>query len=279
MNLLSFIAPDGRETWGRIEGECVTDFGARIADLPDLQAALCTGRLRDPALSVQSGDYRSSDITFLPVIPNPKKILCVGINYGAHAEETGRTVAAAPSMFSRFADTLTAHLGPILLPSVSTHLDFEGELAVVIGRSGRYIEEADALSYVAGYTCFNDSSIRDYQKHSVTAGKNFPKTGALGPWMATEGLDPARLQLETRLNGVVVQRASTQMLIYSVSRIIAFASQFTALTPGTIISTGTPEGVGSRRDPQLWMKRGDVVEVEISGIGVLSNRIEDERHV
>ena len=277
MNFFSFIAPDGRRTWGVLDGARVADLGARQPDLPDLRSALVADKIAGLSLPSESWDYDVREITFLPTIPNPDKILCVGINYGAHAAETGRDGAAAPSMFSRFADTLTAHDQPILRPQVSTNLDFEGELAIVIGRGGRYIPAERALEHVAGYTCFNDGSIRDYQKHSVTSGKNFPSTGALGPVMVTEGIDPAKLRLETRLNGTVVQQATTDTLIHTVPNIIAFASQFTLLTPGTIIATGTPEGVGSRRKPPLWMKAGDVVEVEISGIGTLKNRIEDEQ--
>ena len=164
-------------------------------------------------------------------------------------------------------------------PSASTNFDFEGELAVVIGERCRHVPRASALSVVAGYTCFLDGSVRDFQKFSVTSGKNFPGTGPLGPWMVTtdEISDPTKLTLMTRLNGQEVQRSGTDLLIYSIPHIVAFCSDFTALEPGDVIATGTPEGVGHRRNPQLWMKPGDVLEVEITGIGTLRTRIVDEK--
>ena len=215
----------------------------------------------------------------LPAIPNPDKILCAGINYRSHAAETGRELPKQPSMFIRLANTLTGHDGEMIRPSVSQHFDFEGELAVVIGKGGRHIPVERALEHVAGYTCFVDGSVRDYQKFSVTSGKNFPATGPLGPWIVTtdEIPDPTRLTLTTRLNGKEVQHSGTDLLIYSVPQIIAFCSDFTQLAPGDVIATGTPEGVGHRRNPPLWMKPGDVLEVEISGIGTLRNRIVDEK--
>jgi 2-keto-4-pentenoate hydratase/2-oxohepta-3-ene-1,7-dioic acid hydratase in catechol pathway len=164
-------------------------------------------------------------------------------------------------------------------PSVSTNFDFEGELAVVIGRGGRHIAVEQALDHVAGYTCFVDGSVRDYQKFSVTSGKNFPATGPLGPWIVTtdEIPDPTRLTLTTRLNGAEMQRSPTDLLIYSIPQIIAFCSDFTPLSPGDVIATGTPEGVGHRRNPPVWMNAGDVLEVEITGIGTLRSRIADEK--
>jgi len=214
----------------------------------------------------------------LPPTPHPEKILCAGINYCAHAAETRRELPKAPSMFARFADTLVGHEGEMIRPCVSHVFDFEGELAVVIGRSGRHIKAEQALDHVAGYTCFVDGSVRDYQKFSVTAGKNFPGTGPLGPWIVTtdEIPDPAKLTLTTRLNGVEVQRSSTGLRIHSIPEIIAFCSNFTALSAGDVIATGTPDGVGHSRRPPLWMKAGDALEVEISGIGTLRTRVVDE---
>src|SRR5207253_479357 len=178
----------------------------------------------------------------------------------------------------RLATTLTGHEAEMIRPSVSQSFDFEGELAVVIGRGGRHIPVARALEHVAGYTCFVDGSVRDYQKISVTSGKNFPATGPLGPWIVTadEIPDPARLVLTTRLNGREMQHSGTDMLIHPVPAIVAFCSDFTPLQPGDVIATGTPDGVGHRRTPPLWMKPGDVLEVEISGIGTLRSRIVDE---
>ena len=176
----------------------------------------------------------SREVQFLPAIPNPEKILCAGINYRSHAAETGRELPKQPSMFIRLANTLTGQDGEMIRPSVSQHFDFEGELAIVIGRGGRHIPVARALDHVAGYTCFVDGSVRDYQKFSVTSGKNFPGTGPLGPWIVTsdEIPDPTRLTLTTRLNGEEVQKSGTDLLIYSVPQIIAFCSDFTALVAG-----------------------------------------------
>ena len=191
----------------------------------------------------------------------------------------GRELPKQPSMFIRFADTLVGHGGEMIRPTVSDNFDFEGELALVIGKAGRHIKAEHALDHVAGYTCFVDGSVRDYQKFSVTSGKNFPGTGPLGPWLVTtdEIPDPSRLTLTTRLNGKEVQHATTDQLIYAIPQIIAFCSDFTALSPGDVIATGTPEGVGHSRKPPLWMKPGDALEVEISGIGMLRARIVDER--
>ena len=216
-----------------------------------------------------------STLQFLPVVPDPQRIVCVGINYRSHAEETGRDISPAPSVFLRLADTLLGHGQALVRPRVSDKFDFEGELAVVIGRPGRHVSEADALGHVAGYTCFVDGSVRDYQKFSVTSGKNFPATGPLGPVMVTadEIGDPTRLTLVTRLNGQEMQRSGTDLLIYSIAQIIKFVSDFTSLAPGDIIATGTPAGVGHRRTPPIWMKPGDVLEVEISGIGTLRNPV------
>jgi 2-keto-4-pentenoate hydratase/2-oxohepta-3-ene-1,7-dioic acid hydratase in catechol pathway len=182
-------------------------------------------------------------------------------------------------MFVRFADTLIGHEGDKIRPTVSDNFDFEGELTLVIGKGGRHIKAERALDHIAGYTCFVDGSVRDYQKFSVTPGKNFPGTGPLGPWLVTtdEIPDPGKLTLTTRLNGTQVQHSPTSQLIYSIPQIIAFCSDFTALSPGDVIATGTPEGVGHGRKPPLWMKPDDVLEVEISSIGTLRTRVADER--
>jgi len=189
--------------------------------------------------------------------------------------EVGRTLPPHPSIFVKLPEALAAHGEPLLRPRVSDNFDFEGELALVIGKAGRHIPAARAFDHVAGYTCFNDGSIRDFQKHSVTAGKNFHASGAMGPWLVTadEIADPGRLTLETRLNGQVVQHASTDSLIYSIPTIIAYVSAIMPLVPGDVIATGTPEGVGAGRTPPLWMQPGDEIEVEIAGIGTLRNPI------
>jgi len=192
--------------------------------------------------------------------------------------EFDREMPEHVTLFSRLHNTLVAHGDDIVRPTVSDNFDFEGELTLVIGKAGRHIAEADVLSHIAGYTCFLDGSVRDYQGHSVTAGKNFYRTGPLGPWMVTadEIPDPAALELTTRLNGEVVQNATTDLLIYSIPNIVSYISDFTPLLPGDVIATGTPAGVGNGRTPKLFMKAGDTIEVEISSIGTLRNTVVDE---
>ena len=279
MKLLSFRA-DGKEFFGAVSGDGVVTLNKRIKQ-PNLRAALEAGKMEamQNAASEAKPDRELADITFRPVIPHPGKILCAGINYRAHAAETGREMPMQPSMFVRFDDTLVGHGGEMIRPSVSDNFDFEGELAMVIGKPARHIKAEDALDHVAGYTCFVDGSVRDYQRFSVTSGKNFPGTGPLGPWIVTtdEIPDPSKLTLSTRLNGAEVQHSPTDLLIYSIPQIIAFCSDFTALSPGDVIATGTPEGVGHGRKPPLWMKAGDTLEVEISSIGTLRTHIIDEK--
>jgi 2-keto-4-pentenoate hydratase/2-oxohepta-3-ene-1,7-dioic acid hydratase in catechol pathway len=279
MKLLSFIA-GGKEGFGAVRGDGVITLNDKIG-LPDLGAALAAGlmdAMREAAKSAKP-DRTLAEIKFLPLIPHPPKILCAGVNYRSHAAEIGRELPKQPSMFIRFADTLVGHGGALVRPAVSDNFDFEGELALVIGKGGRHIKPEQALEHVAGYTCFVDGSVRDYQKFSVTSGKNFPGTGPLGPWLVTadEIPDPSRLTLTTRLNGQQVQHATTDQLIYSIPQIIAFCSDFTPLSAGDVIATGTPEGVGHSRKPPLWMKPGDVLEVEISDIGILRTQVVDER--
>ena len=280
MKLASFVA-DGKDCFGAVVGDDVITLSGKLPYATLRDALADRGGLAAIAAAVKDArpDRKLADVRLLPVIPNPEKILCAGINYRSHAAETGRDLPKQPSMFIRLANTLTGQDGEMIRPSVSQHFDFEGELAVVIGRGGRHIPVDRALEHVAGYTCFVDGSVRDYQKFSVTSGKNFPGTGPLGPWMVTtdEIPDPTRLTLTTRLNGEQVQHSGTDLLIYSVPQIIAFCSDFTPLVPGDVIATGTPEGVGHRRTPPLWMKAGDVLEVEISRIGTLRNYIIDER--
>jgi 2-keto-4-pentenoate hydratase/2-oxohepta-3-ene-1,7-dioic acid hydratase in catechol pathway len=279
MKLLSF-AHQGKDYFGAVSGDGIVTLNDKIGQ-PNLRAALAAGAMdaMRKAAKESKPDLELADIKFLPVIPNPNKILCAGVNYRAHAAEVGRELPKQPSMFVRFTDTLIGHDGEMIRPSVSDHFDFEGELALVIGKAGRHITAERALDHVAGYTCFVDGSVRDYQKFSVTSGKNFPGTGPLGPWLVTpdEIPDPSKLTLTTRLNGTQVQHSPTDLLIYAIPQIIAFCSDFTALAPGDVIATGTPEGVGHGRTPPLWMKAGDTLEVEITGIGTLRARIVDEK--
>ena len=276
MRYASFRRPSGTPTFGRIETESIVELGNGNA-MGDLKGALASNTL---AGLPDGKRYALADVVLLPVIPNPSKVLCIGHNYESHRQETGRAKADHPSIFTRFADTLVAHGQPIVRPRASTQLDFEGELAVVIGRGGRAIPEARALEHVAGYACFNDTSVRDWQWHTnqFTPGKNFPGTGALGPSLVTpdEASDLAAVHVTTRLNGVIVQDQAIGEMIFPIPRIIAYVSAFTPLSPGDVIATGTPGGVGAKRSPPLWMKAGDKVEIEIGPVGRLTNRIIDE---
>jgi 2-keto-4-pentenoate hydratase/2-oxohepta-3-ene-1,7-dioic acid hydratase in catechol pathway len=273
---------DGATSWGLIDGNGAVDLGAVVRDrFPDLKSAIAAGALAEVAKAAgKAARHPLAGITWLPVIPNPDKILCIGLNYETHRKETGRTEVENPTVFGRFANSQTGHLANIIRPKVSTDLDYEGELALIIGKPGRYIARKDAWGHIAGYACYNEGSVRDYQRHThqFTPGKNFPNTGAFGPWMVTpdEAGDLAPLRLQTRLNGEVVQDATISQMIFDIPRQIEYCSAFTRLEPGDVIVTGTPGGVGSRRTPPLWMKPGDVVEVEIDRIGLLRNGIADE---
>lgn len=217
-------------------------------------------------------------LTLLPPLAATAKVICLGLNFRAHADEAGDAVAENPALFTKFADTLVGHSETLLRPRASAQFDFEGEIAVVIGRAGRHIAKADAFSHVFGYTIMMDGSLRDYQKHSVSAGKNFYRSGGLGPWIVTadEIPDPCSLSLETRLNGHRVQASSAALMIHDVPTVISYVSRWTPLAPGDVISMGTPSGVGAMRTPPLWMKAGDLIEVQVSGIGTLANPIADE---
>jgi 2-keto-4-pentenoate hydratase/2-oxohepta-3-ene-1,7-dioic acid hydratase in catechol pathway len=217
-------------------------------------------------------------VTFLPPLPHPRKIICVGLNYKDHADETGFQVPQYPTLFARFDTTLIGHGQPVQSTPLSNQLDFEGEMVAVIGSVARNVSESSALDAICAYSVFNDVSVRDFQMKSPqwTAGKNFDATGAFGPWLVTADEVPAGgrgLHIETRLNGEVVQSASTTDLIFDVATLVSTLSQFMTLEPGDVIVTGTPSGVGMSRDPQLWMRPGDVVEVEVEGIGLLRNPI------
>jgi 2-keto-4-pentenoate hydratase/2-oxohepta-3-ene-1,7-dioic acid hydratase in catechol pathway len=281
MKLASFSIRN-RATWGIVDSPSVLDLGAVLRQsYPDLKSWIAQGEqgtLKDAIASAPR--YGLDEISWLPVIPNPEKIFCVGLNYELHRKETGRAVVDHPTIFTRFANTQTGHMTDLLRPRVSTRLDFEGELAIVIGKPGRYIAKDRAFNHIAGYACYNDGSVRDWQHHThqFTPGKNFPRTGAFGPWMVTpeEFSDLAARGIMTRLNGETVQQAKLGDMIFDLSTLIEYCSSFNPLGPGDVIITGTPGGVGVKRTPPLWMKPGDVVEVEIDGIGVLRNGIADE---
>jgi 2-keto-4-pentenoate hydratase/2-oxohepta-3-ene-1,7-dioic acid hydratase in catechol pathway len=271
-----------RRTFGIVEGDRIFDIGRLwTGGGGELRAALAAGKLSElAARKSEAASFSIGDIEWLPVIPNPDKILCVGVNYDTHRQETGRKQSAYPTIFLRLANTQTGHGTSILRPKVSRDLDFEGELAVILGRPGRYIPESEAMDYVAGYACYNDATLRDWQSHThqFTPGKNFPRTGAFGPWMTTadEIADVDALHLTTRLNGVVMQEAQLDQLIFSIPELIAYCSSFTPLEAGDVISTGTPGGVGFKRTPPVFLKPGDRIEVETSSVGTLVNSVADE---
>jgi 2-keto-4-pentenoate hydratase/2-oxohepta-3-ene-1,7-dioic acid hydratase in catechol pathway len=281
MKLASFKI-GSTSTWGMIEGDQAIDVGAvlrdRYPDLKSIIAADAFSAVRDATSKARR--HPTSGITWLPVIPNPEKILCIGLNYETHRKETGRTEVENPTVFGRFANSQTGHLADLIRPKLSHDLDYEGELAVIIGKPGRHITRADAWSHIAGYACYNEGSVRDFQRHThqFTPGKNFPGTGAFGPWMMTpdELGDVTPLRLQTRLNGEIVQDAKISQMIFDIPRQIEYCSSFTRLEPGDVIATGTPGGVGSRRTPPLWLKPGDIVEVEIERLGILRNGVADE---
>ncbi len=273
MKLIRFQAKQGTRA-GVVTAEGVHELPVD-RDFADWLSPQGQAAARAYADDAKAGTHRLDQLRLLPPIDSAARIFCVGINYKSHAGETGRTIAPYPSVFTRTQQSVVGHAHQLALPTVSTHYDYEGELAIVIGADGRDIEEDAASGHIAGYTCFNDGSVRDYQKHSVTAGKNFDGSGSCGPWIVTadELGDPHRLTLTTRLNGVEVQHSGTDVLIYSVMNIVSYLSRITELRRGDLIATGTPAGVGARRDPPLWMKAGDTVQVEISGIGVLRNLV------
>jgi len=280
MRFASYLK-DGKATFGMAVGEGLVTLAGRIPGIDSLKAAIAAdalGRLAQLGGS-EKPDAATGAVTFLSPIPGPDKIFGMGLNYAAHAAEAGReTSKDAPVLFFRLPETMRGHGQPILRPKVSTHYDFEGELAVIIGRGGRHIPVKDALQHVAGYSCFMDGSVRDFQKRSLPSGKNFENSGACGPWLVTpdEAGDVSKLMLTTYLNGQVVQHSGIDNMIHTVAELIAYFSQIVSVAPGDIIATGTPAGVGATRQPPLWLKAGDVVTVEIPGIGTLSNPVADE---
>jgi 2-keto-4-pentenoate hydratase/2-oxohepta-3-ene-1,7-dioic acid hydratase in catechol pathway len=281
MKLVSYLA-NGKPSFGVVVGDGVATMNERLGGrFATLRGAIAGGAVDEMRKLSQGAkaDLPLAGLAYLPAIPDPEKIMCVGINYKSHAAEHGTEAPKLPNIFLRFVNTLVPHGGDMIRPKVSTHFDFEGELALVIGKGGRHIKAANALEHIAGYTCFNDATVRDFTKYSLASAKNFIGSGPLGPWIVTadEIPDPTRLTLVTRLNGQEMQRSGTDMLIHTIPTIIEFCSMFTPLVPGDIIATGTPDGIGAKRNPPVWMKAGDVLEVEVSGIGVLRNTIADER--
>jgi 2-keto-4-pentenoate hydratase/2-oxohepta-3-ene-1,7-dioic acid hydratase in catechol pathway len=282
MRFVSFAA-EGRASFGLIHGQGVFDLGRRLgAVIPDLHTYLEAASLGLAGALPKPGtvDYAAGQFDYLPPIADPAKVICVGVNYVEHRAETGRPEIPYPTLFTRWPDTFVGHGAPIRLPANSASLDYEGELAVVIGKPGHRVPKEKAMELVAGFACFNDASVRDWQRHAsqFTPGKNFIGTGGFGPELVTPdevaGLDGRAIA--TRLNGQVVQSATLGDMIFGIPAIIEYITAFTRLAPGDVIATGTPGGVGERRKPQLWMKAGDSVEVSIDGVGKLVNPIAPE---
>lgn len=284
MNYASYVAADGSPTWGIVSDGTAYDLGPTGLNLaPTLRAAVENGifgtvgtEFRDaPALP-------EADIEFLPSITNPGKIICIGVNYRSHQKETGKAVhqqeQKAPTIFTRFADSQMGHLQPAQMPASTTEFDYEGEMALVIGKEGFHVSEEDAFSHVAGYAAYNDFSVRDWQLAATqwTPGKNFPGTGGFGPYLvpAADLGDVNELTLETRVNGDVRQKASVADLYFTIPQLIAYVTGFTRLSPGDVIVTGTPGGVGRFMVPSGLLSAGDVVEVEITGLGTLRNTVQ-----
>ncbi len=250
---------------------------------PDLKSLLASQPALDEAARLaheRQADLRLDEVALLPVIPNPGKIWCCGLNYHEHVVETRRELTEQPTFFLRTPDSQVGHGQALVRPWASSQFDYEAELAVVIGRPGRHIAEEDAARHVAGYACYNDGSIRDWQRHTTqwSPGKCFWRSGSFGPWLVTSDEIPfdTRMTVRTVLNGQELQRASTDMMIHSIARQIAYLSRIAPLETGDVIATGTPGGVGARREPPVWMKAGDVVEIEVDRVGVLRNTVVDE---
>mgnify|MGYP000308238273 CR=1 FL=1 len=279
MKLLSFMHA-GRPGWGAlVDGDRIVDLSQ---DFASLRAAIAADAVVGLDLAGRAPSLDLAAVQLLPVIPDPDKILCIGVNYHSHREEMNRDHADYPTVFIRFANTQVAHGAPLVRPPESEQFDYEGEIAVIIGKGGRRIAPETAWEHVAGYAPYCDATLRDWQRHGTaqqwTAGKNFMGTGGFGPWMVTRDdvPDGSDLSLETWLNDERVQSTSMGLMIFDVPAIIAYCSTFTELLPGDVIATGTPGGVGAKRRPQLWMKPGDRVEVRIGQVGTLSHPIADE---
>lgn len=290
MRLVSFER-GGACHYGAVKGDMVVDLSTRLRGThPTIVDFIAKNGvpIATPIVAGEEGDFEYDKLELLPVVPNPSHIICVGLNYHDHISEANRQLNRTdkgferPMIFARWPESLTAHKQPIFRPKVSNQLDYEAELLAVIGKdTGRYVKADKALDYVFGYSCLNEACLRDYQRHSrqINPGKNFEKTGATGPWLVTadEIKDPNNLEIEMRLNGQVMQKANTSDMIHSVAQVIEYVTEWMPLRAGDLIASGTMGGVGFARDPQVFMKPGDVAEVTIEGIGTLRNEIADER--
>jgi 2-keto-4-pentenoate hydratase/2-oxohepta-3-ene-1,7-dioic acid hydratase in catechol pathway len=281
MKLASFSTAQGA-SYGAVMAKGIVDLRRRLGNqFPDLKALVAgNGFSQAEQYLSATPDYQFTDVNWLPVIPDPDKILCVGLNYQEHVVETGRDNTEQPAIFIRLPESQVGHKQAILRPRESKNLDYEAEIAVIIGRAGRRISQKDSWSHVAGYSCYNDGSVRDWQRHTIqwTAGKNFARTGGFGPWMVTADEIPpgTTMTLSCRLNGERMQHATTEQMIFKIPKILEYVSTWTTLAPGDVIVTGTPGGVGARRTPPVWMKPGDKVEVEIDKVGILENTIGED---
>ena len=282
MKLISF-EHHNTPAYGIVKGDDVLDLTPLLGtQAPDLKTLIAKDLL-DAAAQVASSNkatLKLSQLTLLPVIPNPGQIFCIGLNYGEHVRETGREITEVPTIFLRLPASQVGHGQDILRPAESHRLDYEAEIAIVIGKGGRRIQEAEAWDHIAGYSCYNDGSVRDWQVATSqwTPGKNFYKTGGFGPWLVTaDEIAPNRvMRLQTILNGQVLQDTTTDKMIHSIPRQIAYISSFTPLSAGDVIVTGTPRGVGNKRTPQVFMKPGDICEIVVDAIGTLRNGIRDD---
>jgi 2-keto-4-pentenoate hydratase/2-oxohepta-3-ene-1,7-dioic acid hydratase in catechol pathway len=284
MKFLSFTH-EGRVSFGAVVGNGIVDLGGRENGLRDLRDAIRAGQLAalgEIAMQAEP-DLELSDVEYLPTIPNPPKIICIGVNYANRNEEykDGSEPPKYPSVFMRNPDSLVGHEQPLMDPPESDQLDYEGEIVIVIGKEGRRIAEENAHEHVAGLTIMNEGSLRDFLRHAkfnVTQGKNFEHSGSLGPWLVTpDELDPmTELQVMTRVNGEERQNDTTDNLMFPFRYLISYLSTFYRLRPGDVIATGTPNGAGARFDPPKYLRPGDVVEVEVPGIGVLRNSVQEE---
>ena len=272
----------GSPSFGIYNDKNITDLTGKILGCSSLKELISKNGISKAKKYAKEnpGNISLDEIEFLPVIPNPGKIVCVGLNYSDHVKEIGIVLEENPVIFLRVPESQTAHKQPILRPKVSTHLDYECEMAVIMCETGKHIKPEDALKNVVGYSCYNESTIRDWQQHTTqfTIGKNFEKTGSFGPHMvlAEDIPDYTKLTIQTRLNDKVMQKAKLNQLIFDIPFLISYVSKAIPWRAGDVLVTGTPGGVGFKRKPPIFMKDGDKVEVEIADIGILSNIIKDE---
>jgi 2-keto-4-pentenoate hydratase/2-oxohepta-3-ene-1,7-dioic acid hydratase in catechol pathway len=280
MKLISYAIKQQKK-YGILTETGIIDLTRHFQEV-DLKALIATQKVDEAKTYIQHRvDYKLEDVKLLPVIENPEKIICVGVNYDEHRVETKLDATVNPTIFFRVAQSQVAHEEPMMIPIESDFLDYEGEIAIVISKEGRRIPQDKAHAYIVGYACYNDGSIRDYQVHTTQwgPGKNFEATGAFGPWLVTkdEFREDEVLTIETRLNGERMQQADTTMLLFKIPKLIEYISTFTTLKPGDVIVTGTPGGVGTKRTPPVYMQDGDVVEIEVSKIGILRNPVRKEQ--